>query len=172
MPYDLQLDVRELEEIKRLIEAAENDTLQKVLKQVNIGLFQANLKEGDWFRSRKTGEVYRAIQVDHGWEQIEYFDPWKQKSEWMSLHDARPVTPEETEQAKARHEELYHRFHERCERIEAFLRKEYPSASPEQVDHIDDEEVPRDIIEVDGKIIGSYAWIDRFTVHYTVNMED
>lgn len=26
--------------------------------------------------------------------------------------------------------------------------------------------------EVDGKIIGSYAWIDRFTVHYTVNMED
>lgn len=47
MPYDLQLDVRELEEIKRLIEAAENDTLQKVLKQVNIGLFQANRNESE-----------------------------------------------------------------------------------------------------------------------------
>jgi len=171
MTYDLRLDVRELEELKRLIEAAGNDTLQKVLKQVHIGLFQANLKEGDWFRSRKTGEVHQALTVNREWEQIEYFDPWKQKSEWMSLHDARPVTPEEIEAAKKHHEELYHRFHERCERIEAFLRKEYPSASPEQVDHLDDEDVPLDI-EVDGKVIGRYALQSRFTVHYTVNMED
>lgn len=171
--YLLRMSTEELVELKRIIESAEpTEALQEVQKQIDIALFQSRLKEGDWFKHQESGEVYHAYAVDHDWGQVWYFDPYTQsESAWVDIEKVAPVTQEEIEQAKKCHEELTRRYEERCEMINAFLEKNHPGGRFELVDRLDDEAFPEDI-EVDGKVIGQYAWVGGSRYHYTVNMAD
>lgn len=170
----LRLDVQELEELKRVIQNVEKpkEMLQEVLNQVEIALFQETIQEGDWFRWIEADGVFEAFEVDRDSGKVWFFDPYTQQDTWVRLETVAPVTKEEIEQAKKHHEELNLRYEDRCGLIEEYLGKKYPGATFTPVDHLYDETFPEDI-EMDGKVIGRYAWTGWPNhYHYTVNMAD
>lgn len=166
MLYDIRLDVRELKELKRLIETAGE---KGVLEQINLTLFQSRLKPDDWFKVIETGEVYQAYDVDE--ELVWYFDPYTQsESAWVKRHQVAPATEEEIERAKKHHDELYRLYEERDRLIGEILRERFPTCSLEWVEELEVDDYPEEIIH-DGKLIGHFARIGS-TIYYTVNVRD
>lgn len=170
----LRLDVRELEELKRVIQNVENsnETLQEVLNQVEIALFQETIHEGDWFRWIETDAVFEAFEVDREEGRVWFFDPFDQRDSWVRITQVAPATPEEVEEAKRTQEELNRLYDERCKKIEAYLAKEYPGGTFIPVEHLPEEWLPK-WIEVDGVVLGRYAWSGwPNSYHYIVSMTE
>ena len=170
----LRLDVRELEELKRVIERVEHptDTLREIREQVQVALFQESIQEGDWFRWIETDAVFEAFEVDREEGRVWFFDPLDQRDSWVRITQVAPATPEEIEEAKRTQEELNRLYDERCKKIEAYLAKEYPGGTFIPVEHLPEEWLPK-WIEVDGVVLGRYAWSGwPNSYHYTVNMTE
>lgn len=169
----LRLDVRELEELKRVIERVHpTDTLREIREQVQVALFQESIQEGDWFRWLETDGVFEAFEVNREEGKVWFFDPFDQRDSWVRITQVAPATPEEIEEAKRNREKLNRLYDERCKKIEAYLAKEHPGGTFIPVEHLPEEWLPK-WIEVDGVVLGRYAWSGwPNSYHYTVNMTE
>lgn len=170
----MNLTMEQLQELKRVIERVEHptETLQEVLDQVEIALFQETIQPGDWFRSLETDGIYEAFEVNREEGKVWFFDPFDQRDTWMRLDEIAPATKEEIEEAKRIQEEMNHRYKERCQLIEEYLKKKHPGGTFIPVESLQGEGFPL-WIEIDGKVLGRYVWSGwPNSYHYTVCMTD
>lgn len=168
----MRMTIDELEELKKALGTIEepNEVLTKVLKQIDIALFQGKFEEGQWFKWLETDGVYQSFEVNHEEGKVWYFDPDEQREMWIDIEEIAPASKEEIEEAEQHYEKMDKRYDERCKIIEEYLAKKYPNGTFAPVEHLKTEDLPRDIV-IDGKLYGQYAWSGwPNSYHYTVYM--
>lgn len=171
MMATLYLEAEELAELKQAIQKAKaSPTLKRVLKEIEIALFQETLAPGDWFRWMETDAVFEAFEVDREEGKVWFFDPHDQRDTWVRINQVAPAEPEAIEEAKRTREELNRLYDERCKRIEEYLVKKHPGGTFIPVETLTGEGFPR-WIEVDGEVLGRYIWSGwPNSYHYTVHL--
>jgi len=167
----MRMTIEELKELKKVLETIEpNKVLTRVLKQIDIALFQDKFEEGQWFKWLETDRVYQSFEVDREEGIVWYFDPDDQREVYVDIEEIAPASKEEIEEAEQHYEKMNKRYDDRCEIIEEYLAKKYPNGTFAPVKYLKTEYLPMDIV-INGKVYGQYSWSGwPNSYHYVVNM--